>query len=69
MRSITGRGEIHSDCEVQLLMKTTADRLDRLQQWVGGVAQLRHSRMVVLPGDGFARLWTLGDAVFSSDGR
>jgi periplasmic divalent cation tolerance protein len=28
-------GEIHSDCEVQLLMKTTADRLERLQQVVG----------------------------------
>ena len=59
-------GEIQMDGEVQLLMKTTADRLERLQQVLGGVAQLRHPGMVVLAGDVFAGLWTLGDWGFSA---
>jgi periplasmic divalent cation tolerance protein len=54
-------GEIQMDGEVQLLMKTTADRLERLQQVLGELHSYDTPGMVVLAGDVFAGLWTLGD--------
>ena len=57
-------GEIQMDGEVQLLMKTTADRLERLQQVLGELHSY-YTRWPATPSPAYGR-WASG--VLSSDG-
>jgi periplasmic divalent cation tolerance protein len=57
-------GEIQMDGEVQLLMKTTADRLERLQQVLGELHSY-DTRWPATPSPAYGR-WASG--VLSSDG-
>ena len=62
-------GEIHSDCEVQLLMKTTADRLERLQQVVGELQSYDTLEWMYRPATASPAYTRWAIQVFSSDGR
>ena len=62
-------GEIHSDCEVQLLMKTTADRLERLQQVVGELHSYDTAKWLYRPARASPAYGRWAMQVFSSDGR
>ena len=62
-------GEIHSDCEVQLLMKTTADRLERLQQVVGELHSYDTPEWLYWPATASPTYGRWAMQVFSSDGR
>jgi periplasmic divalent cation tolerance protein len=62
-------GEIHSDCEVQLLMKTTADRLERLQQVVGELHSYDTPEWLYWPATASPAYGCWAMQVFSSDGR
>ncbi len=62
-------GEIHSDCEVQLLMKTTADRLERLQQVVGELHSYDTPEWLCWPATASLACGRWAMQVFSSDGR
>ena len=48
-------GPLQTSHEVQLLMKTSAQHVDRCAR-PSGAAQLRHPRVVVLAGDGITGL-------------
>ena len=62
-------GDIHSDCEVQLLMKTTADRLERLQQVVGELHSYDTPEWLCWPATASPAYGRWAMQVFSSDGR
>ena len=61
-------GEIHSDCEVQLLMKTTADRLERLQQVLGELHSYDTPEWLCWPATSSPAYGRWAMSVLSSDG-
>ena len=62
-------GEIHSDCEVQLLMITTADRLERLQEVVGELHSYDTPEWLYGPATASLAYGRWAIQVFSSNGR